>query len=554
MTKPFGCPADEELLPLLNEEIISSESRGHLNACEVCRRRLDQLRAEMEELRSVSRVETTWSTRELARLRPAVIGKYLIVGSLDKGGQSRVYRALHPMLDKELAIKLSHTPVEEQSDTRHFLVAEGKLLASLEHPNLARIYDLDFHENVPFLAMEYVRGRDLKRYAAETPPQPRRIAQLIAEVARALAFVHRHGILHQDIKPQNILLDQDDRPRLIDFGMARLRHAWDDGPEEPSGGTPAFMAPEQARGEVTAIGPRSDVFALGGVLFFLLTGQAPFAASDPAAAVDRAARCDFDRAALHQASVPRRLEKICLRAMAAQPADRYADAEELAEDLERYVRRPRLLARLGLAVAAASLMILLGIWLMYRPWSAPAVPQGQEVTELRVQIERAGEYFDLQTALPLNAATDKLQVMAKVPPKLRAVMLYLDPRGKVRRLPAEQSSADTFLRLVFPGDGKQVPLEVDAPGTEFVLVCAASSETRLEGLEDLVASTLSPPLPRLPPKVLVWLNREEPSRQSRPFGAGESDPVAQTEAKLDHLRRRLRDKGISVIQGVAFSH
>jgi len=553
MSKPIVCPADEELLPLLSEDFIAGESRSHLDACEVCRRRLDQLRADLEELRLVSQPQATLSTQELTPSRPALIGKYLIVGALDKGGQSRVYRALHPMLDKELAIKLSRTPVEEQSDTRHFLVAEGKLLASLEHPNLARIYDLDFHEQFPFLAMEYVRGRDLKCYTAETPRQPRRMAQLIAEVARALALVHRHGILHQDIKPQNILIDQDDRPRLIDFGMARLRHAWDDGPEEPSGGTPAFMAPEQARGETATIGPRSDMFALGGVLFFLLTGQAPFAASDPATAVARATRCDFDRSALRKAGVPRRLEAICLRAMAAQPADRYADAEEMAAALEQYVRRPRLLARLSIAVAATLLAIFLGTWLVYHPWSSPAGIQRQEVTELRVQIEREGEYLDLQTALPLHAATDKAQVVAKIPPGLHAVMLYLDPRGRVRRLPFQESTADSFTRLVYPGDGRQVAIESEDSGTEVILICADTSEKQLEGLEDLVASILLR-LPRLPPKVLVTLNRDEPSRQSKTFGPEELDPVAQTEARLDHLRQRLRDRGIPVILGVAFSH
>lgn len=552
MTNLSCCPADEVLMPLLAGESIPVEVRDHLDACAVCRRRLEDLRTDLNDLRSASRLAPTLPTRDLVRPRLATIGKYLIVGTLDAGGQARVYRALHPMLDKELAIKLSRRPVDEHSDTRHFLVAEGKLLAGLEHPNLARIYDLDFHEDLPFLAMEYIRGSDLRRYTGGSPLAPHRAARIVAEVARALAVVHRHGILHQDIKPQNILIDADGRTRLIDFGMARLRHAWDDGPEEPSGGTPAFMAPEQARGETATMGPRSDLFALGGVLYFLLTGQAPFAASDLVTSLERAASCDFDRAALRRAGVPRRLEAICLKAMAVRPEDRYARAEDLAEDLERYVRRPQLLARSGVALAAA-LLISLGVWWLGRA-PTPGTVAPQDVAEIRIEVERDGQYLDLASALPLHASSDKVQVVGKIPAGLHAVMLYLDPRGKVKRLPVEDSPADTFTRLVFPGEGGQAPLEADASGTEFILVCAARSPAELEGLEDLMASILAPPLPRLPPKVLIRLNRDEPSRQSRPFGAAEPDPVAQTEAKLDHLRRRLRDKGIPIIQGVAFSH
>ena len=169
----------------------------------------------------------------------------------------------------------------------------------------------------------------------------RRAAALVAKLAEVMAVAHRHGITHCDIKPKNILIDKLGEPRLIDFGMARLRHAWSDRVESSVGGTVAYMAPEQARLEIDRIGPRSDIFALGGVLYFLLTGSAPFQGETQDEAWDRARRCDFEPAALRAAKVPRRLERICLKAMAAEPADRYATAEELAKALKSYLRRPR---------------------------------------------------------------------------------------------------------------------------------------------------------------------------------------------------------------------
>ena len=267
--------------------------------------------------------------------RPGAIGKYLVVDQLDEGGQGQVYRVIHPKLGQDMVLKLGRQPVGD--DERASLVAEGRLLVDLEHINLVRIYDLDFHDDRPFLVMEYVHGRNLEDYARDEPVTPRRAAELVAKLAGALAMVHRRGIIHRDIKPRNILIDETGEPRLIDFGLARLRHAWSDRPPTTWGGTLAYMAPEQARLEHDRIGPRSDVFGLGAVLYFLLTGQAPFVGETQDEVWDRARRCDFEAGALRIAKVPRRLERICLKALAADPADRYATAEEFGRALKRFL-------------------------------------------------------------------------------------------------------------------------------------------------------------------------------------------------------------------------
>jgi predicted Ser/Thr protein kinase len=551
------CPADEELIPVLAGETTERGVATHINECSVCRRRLDILRSDLDALRSV--IPAGPASAPGPARRPAVIGKYLVVGTLGAGGQAEVFLAVHPTLDKELVVKLGR-PVGRLSEARPLLVAEGKLLARLDHPGLARVYDLDFHDDRPFLVMEYVRGQTLWQYGDGRPVSPRRAAALTAGAARALDAVHAHGIIHQDVKPQNILVDETGRPRLIDFGMARLRHAWDDTGDRVLGGTPAFMAPEQARGEEAKVGPRSDVFAAGAVLYYLLTGRPPFDAPTAAAALGQAGQCEFDRAAIDRPGTPRRLRGICLKAMAADPGDRYARAEDLADDLERFLSRPRRLARAAAVAGAVLLAGAVAAGVALRPPTGlgpgggpPVAGQSAEAAPpLEVRVTRGGATLGLMAALPLNPAADRVEVVARVPPGHHAVLLHVDAKGKVKKLDSKPSPADGYTRLVYPGDGKVAPFVPGLPGTEFVLVCSAENPAALGDLESLVRSLLH--LPPLPPNTVVWLGRDEPRREGRPsFGVAEPDPTAEVEAQLDLLRRRLRDKPLSVIRGVAYA-
>jgi predicted Ser/Thr protein kinase len=286
---------------------------------------------------------------------PGRIGKYPVVATLGSGSQGMVYRAVHPALGQDVVIKLARSPMRWDPAGRDGLAAEGRLLAGLDHPGLVRVVDLDFHEDRPFLVMEYVAGRTLGQYAEQHRITPRRAAAIVACAARAAAAAHRRGVVHQDIKPANILIDGAERPRLIDFGMARLRDAWGEGPHG-FGGTPCYIAPEQARSEIGRVGPRSDVFALGAVLYELLVGRPPFHGVDTRSTLDRARRCDFDRDAIRAAGVPARLARVCLRAMAAAPEDRHDSADELAAKLERCARGSR-----GRAPVAALAVALLGL-------------------------------------------------------------------------------------------------------------------------------------------------------------------------------------------------
>jgi eukaryotic-like serine/threonine-protein kinase len=271
------------------------------------------------------------------------IGRYVVLARLDEGGEALLYRVLHAELGKPFVLKLSRRPLARGNG----LAAQGRLLAELDHPRLVKVVDLDILEGRPYLVMEYVPGLNLGQYAAQRHPTARRSAAIVAELAQTVAFLHRRGIIHQDIKSKNILIDESDQPRLIDFGQALLRHAWSETREGASGGTPAYMAPEQADGRDDRITTRTDIFGLGAVLYELLTGRPPYRAATASALVElaRAGRVIPPRQV--NPRVPRTLESICLRAMARDPADRYAGADDLERALRGYLRRPAVVALLS---------------------------------------------------------------------------------------------------------------------------------------------------------------------------------------------------------------
>ncbi len=253
-------------------------------------------------------------------------------------------------------LKLSLTPV--RPDGRCEIIEEGKILAELDHPNLVRVYDSDFHDDRPYIVMEYVRGQTLEQVASGGGLKPRQAAALLAKVAAAADYAHRKGIVHRDIKPKNILVDEAGEPRLIDFGMARLRHAWSDDPGSP-GGTFAFMAPEQARieslEEQEKVGPRATSSPWGRAL--LPAHQpGPISGSElagihgprPAVATSTARPSTIRK-------IPRDLRGICLKAMAAEPADRYRRPRRCRMHWIRFVIRPKILAA---AVGVAGLVFI----------------------------------------------------------------------------------------------------------------------------------------------------------------------------------------------------
>jgi serine/threonine protein kinase len=270
------------------------------------------------------------------------IDKYRILTTLDQGGQGRVFRAMHPELRQELAIKLGHPVSGHSEQERHALIAEARALAQLDHPNLIRVHDLGFHDNCPYVVLDYVPGRNLRELTRSQRLSPQRAAEVVTKIARAVAVAHAHGINHLDLKPGNILIDQHGQPRLIDFGLARQRSAWTSPDDSKSrvAGTFLYMAPEQATGDMAQIGSRTDVYGLGAVLYDLLVGRPPRQGESAADIMNQAEEGIINAAALNATDIPPPLANICLKALAPDPQQRYDSAESLAAALESWDTRP----------------------------------------------------------------------------------------------------------------------------------------------------------------------------------------------------------------------
>jgi tRNA A-37 threonylcarbamoyl transferase component Bud32 len=489
---------------------------------------------------------------------PATIGKYLIVGKLGKGTQATAYRALHPVLHKELVIKYARKTLDASREERDALIREGRILADLDHPNLAKVLDLDLHDNRPFLVMEYHRGLNLEQCVAQRRLPPREAAAMIAPLARALAAAHRRGIVHQDVKPANILIDETGKPFVLDFGLARLRDAWSTAADQPDGGTVAYMAPEQARGDAAKIGPASDVFSLGAVLYFLLTGNPPFRAGDWYATMKQAGRCEFDAGALRGKGIPPRLAAICLRAMAAEPDQRYRRAEDMASDLERYLRRPRKL--LVLAAAASLLLAAVALWHFW-PAASGSVEQAQApVHQLLItgigrtekgepQRHPIGAMKDLTTYAPLKRG-DIVTFGFEVPHGFQSSLFFVNAAGEVRELePLQVHTVGATDRVRFPAKGDW-QLD-DPPGPVLFLACASrNAKPSLDEVRRLVQNDGAKATPLPVPeekKYLFSFNRVEPLEESR--GAIET-PYSQLRDRLERLRAMAADK-YDFVWGVA---
>jgi photosystem II stability/assembly factor-like uncharacterized protein len=269
---------------------------------------------------------------------PAVPG-FEIRGVAGKGGMGLVYRAWQLSLKRDVALKCVLTDAEAgDPETMRFRL-EAESVARLNHPNVVHVYDIVEADGRLYCALEYVPGGSLKdRLAAGRQPLREAVA-LVEVLARAMHYVHQRHIVHRDLKPGNVLLDADGALKITDFGLAkRLDQVSQHTPDGAMLGTPGYMAPEQARGDVKAIGPATDVYALGVILYELLTGQCPFQGTlfEVLQRINSEAPLPPSRL---NAAVPAELETICLRCLEKEPARRYPSAADLAEALRQFLLR-----------------------------------------------------------------------------------------------------------------------------------------------------------------------------------------------------------------------
>lgn len=263
---------------------------------------------------------------------------YEILEELGRGGMGVVYKARELALKRLVALKMILGGESADADQLVRFQREAEAAAKLQHPNIVQIHHIGEHEGRPFFSLEFVEGGSLARKLQGTPLLPQEAAILVEILARAMQVAHRSGIVHRDLKPANILLSSDGTPKITDFGLAK-RLEEDQGHTQTGAilGTPSYMAPEQAEGKTQALGPLVDGYALGAILYELLTGRPPFRGASVLETLEQVRSTEPVPPTRLQPKVPRDLETICLKCLEKLPTRRYSQSGELAADLRRFL-------------------------------------------------------------------------------------------------------------------------------------------------------------------------------------------------------------------------
>ena len=273
------------------------------------------------------------------------LGGYELLEEIARGGMGVVYRARQVSLNRIVAVKMILRGGLAGADELARFHKEAEAAAHLKHPNIVGIHEVGEHDGHHFFSMELVEGRSLSALVREGPLPANQAARYVEQIARAVHYAHEQGVLHRDLKPSNVLVDANDEPHVTDFGLAKRLSNPELETRNPEltltgmvMGTPSFMPPEQAAPWHDQIGPRSDVYSLGAILYHLITGRPPFAGPDPRSILNQVLNNEVIAARLLNPAVPRDLETICLKCLEKEPRQRYASAQALADDLGRYLK------------------------------------------------------------------------------------------------------------------------------------------------------------------------------------------------------------------------
>ena len=310
---------------------------------------------------------------------------YEILGELGRGGMGVVYKARQRGIKRIVALKMilagQHTRAE---DLLRFRI-EAEAVARLRHPNIVQLYEVGEIDGQPYFSLEYVDGGNLAAKIDGIPQSGRQSAETALQLAEAMAFAHQNGILHRDLKPANVLVTSEGVLKITDFGLAKQMEDQDSSRTQEGSvmGSPSYMAPEQAEGKISEMGPQADVYSIGAILYELLTGRPPFRGETLLETLSMVKTQEPVLPSRLHLKVPRDLETICLKCLEKEPARRYLGAASLAEDLRHFLagepirarptaawerawkwgkRRPAVVGLLGVSAAAAVGLVLLIVW------------------------------------------------------------------------------------------------------------------------------------------------------------------------------------------------
>jgi serine/threonine protein kinase/predicted Zn-dependent protease len=280
--------------------------------------------------------------------RQIQVANYEILGVLGRGAVGVVYKARQLGLNRLVALKMllagSHAGQRELARFR----VEAEAVARLHHPNIVQVYEVGEHNGLPFFSLEFVEGGSLHQKMGGKPLPPYDAAQIMQALAGAMHYAHERNIVHRDLKPANVLLTPDGTPKITDFGLAKRLEEGEESSQTRTGtlmGTPSYMSPEQAEGRIHDIGPLSDQYALGAILYEMLTGRPPFLGATLMETIQQVRTQEPVPPTQLQTTTPCDLEVICLKALQKEPGKRYAHAGEMAEDLRRFLAGEPIRAR-----------------------------------------------------------------------------------------------------------------------------------------------------------------------------------------------------------------
>jgi serine/threonine protein kinase len=386
---------------------------------------------------------------------------------------------------------------------------------------------------------------------------------MIAKIARGLAAVHQRGILHLDLKPNNIIVDENGEPRVLDFGLACLKDAWcDDEIEEGVlRGTLPFMAPEQAKGESQKVDQRTDVFGLGCVLFYLLARHSPYSKGSFTELLNQAQNGEWERESLDE-KIPEQIRDALQKAMAFQPESRFENMTDFAECLERSVRVRAAIPWFSL-VAILLVGVGFGIALLTQTWLHSSAKRQVEISTLlplhetpktTIEVWDSNRYLSIANAAPLYTG-DEFRIRTDVPAGMYASLFAITYDNKLREL-NQVDASDVSQTMRFPIESDTSAPLIGPPCTEIILVCA--SRTGPVSKEQVAKCWgLSSPLPLLPELTVLRFDSSgiHVEQQSRDFAESVQrvDPEEQVHRQLEDFRQRLLHQ-VEFFDGIAFSH
>ncbi|MGP0068741.1 MAG: serine/threonine-protein kinase, partial [Isosphaeraceae bacterium] len=369
------------------------------------------------------------------------IAAYEILDLLGQGGMGVVYRARQRGLNRLVAVKMIRGDGRGRPDHLARIRIEAEAVARLHHPNIIQIFEIGEVDDAPFVSLELLEGGSLEHRLAGTPQPGKDAAELMVTLARAVQVAHDAGIVHRDLKPTNVLFSEDGTPKITDFGLAKRLES--DSRQTESGqimGSPSYMAPEQARGHSRDVGPAADVYALGAILYEMLTGRPPFKGETPIETVRQVVEDEVVPPSRLVPRVARDLETICLQCLHKEASRRYDSAQALAEDLENFLAgrpvaarrtplwergfklaRRHLLAATLLTLSLVATVSLAGAWLQYR--------SGETQRKAELRTRTTGSLFRIQDLLTQQRWGDAEPDLTAIQAELRGERDFQDLAG-----------------------------------------------------------------------------------------------------------------------------